>query len=62
MRMLTAASIAGLMITTEATVAEKPEKKGGAGGGMPAGVVWAAWVVCTKPQLGALRGPLLPAR
>ena len=31
-----ASSIAGLMITTEAMIAEKPEKKsGGAGGGMP---------------------------
>ncbi|MEQ8701363.1 MAG: chaperonin GroEL, partial [Bauldia litoralis] len=31
-----AASVAGLLITTEAMVAEKPEKKsGGAGGGMP---------------------------
>jgi chaperonin GroEL len=31
-----AASIAGLMITTEATVADRPERKG-AGGGMPGG-------------------------
>ena len=30
-----AASIAGLMITTEAMVADKPEEKGAAGGGMP---------------------------
>jgi len=30
-----AASVAGLLITTEAMVAEKPEKKGGAGAGMP---------------------------
>ncbi|MEZ5733338.1 MAG: chaperonin GroEL [Paracoccaceae bacterium] len=30
-----AASIAGLLITTEAMVADKPEPKGGAGGGMP---------------------------
>ncbi|WP_415184671.1 chaperonin GroEL [Phaeovulum sp.] len=30
-----AASIAGLLITTEAMVAEKPEPKGAAGGGMP---------------------------
>ena len=31
-----AASIAGLLITTEATVADKPEKGGGAAaGGMP---------------------------
>ena len=30
-----AASVAGLLITTEAMVADKPEKKGGAGGGMP---------------------------
>ena len=34
-----AASIAGLVLTTEALVVEKPEKKaaGGAGGGMPGG-------------------------
>jgi chaperonin GroEL len=30
-----AASIAGLLITTEAMIADKPEPKGGAGGGMP---------------------------
>ena len=30
-----AASIAGLLITTEAMVADKPSKNGGAGGGMP---------------------------
>jgi len=30
-----AASIAGLLITTEAMVADRPEKSGGAGGGMP---------------------------
>jgi len=30
-----AASIAGLLITTEAMVADKPSKDGGAGGGMP---------------------------
>jgi len=32
-----AASVAGLLITTEAMVAEKPEKKGAPGGGMPGG-------------------------
>ena len=32
-----AASVAGLLITTEAMVAEKPEKKGPPGGGMPGG-------------------------
>ncbi len=30
-----AASVAGLLITTEAMVADKPEPKGAAGGGMP---------------------------
>ncbi|MGB5836715.1 MAG: TCP-1/cpn60 chaperonin family protein, partial [Albidovulum sp.] len=30
-----AASIAGLLITTEAMVADKPEPKGAGGGGMP---------------------------
>ena len=33
-----AASVAGLLITTEAMVAEKPEKKPGAGAGMPGGM------------------------
>ena len=33
-----AASVAGLLITTEAMVAEKPEPKGQAGGGMPGGM------------------------
>ena len=32
-----AASIAGLLLTTEAVVAEKPEEGGGAGMGMPGG-------------------------
>jgi chaperonin GroEL len=33
-----AASVAGLLITTEAMVAERPEPKGQAGGGMPGGM------------------------
>ena len=33
-----AASVAGLLITTEAMIAEKPEPKGHAGGGMPGGM------------------------
>ena len=33
-----AASVASLLITTEAMVAEKPEPKGAAGGGMPPGM------------------------
>ena len=32
-----AASIAGLLVTTEAMVADKPEEKDGATGGMPPG-------------------------
>jgi chaperonin GroEL len=32
-----AASVAGLLVTTEAMIAERPEKKGAAGGGMPGG-------------------------
>jgi chaperonin GroEL len=32
-----AASVSGLLITTEAMVAERPEKKGAGGGGMPGG-------------------------
>ena len=39
-----AASVAGLLITTEAMVGDKPEPKGAAG--MPPGawVEWAAWI------------------
>ena len=33
-----AASVAGLLLTTEATVAEAPEKEGAGGGGMPGGM------------------------
>jgi chaperonin GroEL len=33
-----AASIAGMLLTTEALVVDKPEKKGAAGGGMPGGM------------------------
>ena len=33
-----AASVAALLLTTQAMVAEKPEKKGAAGGGMPGGM------------------------
>jgi chaperonin GroEL len=33
-----AASVAGLLITTEAMIADKPEPKGQAGGGTPAGM------------------------
>ena len=36
-----AASVAGLLITTEAMVADRPEPKGAAG--MPPAVAWAAW-------------------
>ena len=36
-----AASVAALLITTEAMIADKPEPKGQAGGGM--GAAWATW-------------------
>jgi len=36
--LLNAASVAGLMLTTEATVAEKPEEKGAGAGGPPPGM------------------------
>ncbi len=32
-----ASSVAGLLITTEAMVADRPKKDSGAGGGMPGG-------------------------
>ena len=38
-----AASVAGLIITTEASIAEAPKKDAGGGGGMPAAAAWAAW-------------------
>ena len=39
-----AASVAGLLVTTEAMVAEKPEKKAPA---MPGGAAWAGWAIWT---------------
>ncbi len=33
-----AASVAGLLITTEAMIADKPEPKAASGGGMPGGM------------------------
>jgi chaperonin GroEL len=33
-----AASVAGLLVTTEAMIAEAPKKDSGAGGGMPGGM------------------------
>ena len=44
-----AASIAGLLLTTEALVADKPEKKSAmpaAAAAWVAWVAWAAWVAC----------------
>ena len=41
-----AASVAALLITTEAMVAERPEKKAAAGG--PAAAAWAAWATWTS--------------
>ena len=43
-----AASIAGLMLTTEAMIAEIPEKKEAAGGGHNQAA--AAWTGCTRPS------------
>ena len=40
-----AASVAGLLITTEAMVAEKPKKKAPP---MPAAAAWAAWAIWTS--------------
>ena len=42
-----AASVAGLLVTTEAMIAEAPKKEA-AGGGMPAAAAWAAWVAWTS--------------
>ena len=42
-----AASVAGLIITTEASIAEAPKKDNAGGGGMPAAAwaaAWAAWI------------------
>ena len=41
-----AASVAGLMITTEAMVADAPEENAGGGGGMPGGM----------PDMGGMGG------
>ena len=65
-----AASIAALFLTTEAVVADKPEKEGAAGG-MPGGMPgWAAWETWTskscsaaqRSQRGALRGAPFASR
>ena len=46
-----AASVAGLLITTEAMVAEKPQKKEPAGGPAAAGwAAWAAWATWTSDR------------
>ena len=39
-----AASVAALLITTEAMVAELPKKNAGGGGMPPAAAAWAAWI------------------
>jgi hypothetical protein len=39
-----AASVAGLLITTEAMIAELPKKNAGGGGMPPGGAAWAAWI------------------
>ena len=52
-----AASVAGLLVTTEAMVAEQPEKKAPAGG--PRAAAWAAWATWTsdRPAVhAAIRG------
>ena len=38
-----AASVAGLLITTEAMVADKPEKGGALAAACPTWAAWAAW-------------------
>ena len=38
-----AASIAGMVLTTEALVVEKPEPEAAAPGGMPGGMGWYGW-------------------
>ena len=65
-----AASVASLMLTTEALVAERPKKKSSGGGGGHGGgggggwVAWAAWAAATRtsrPKLTHIeheRGPL----
>ena len=55
-----AASVAGLLITTEAMVAEKPEKESPMPAGGPA-AAWAAWATWTsdptQPDGGSKEGP-----
>ena len=45
-----AASVAGLLITTEAMVAEKPQKREPAGGPVAAAAAWAAWATWTSDR------------
>ena len=53
-----AASVAALLVTTEAMVAERPEQKAmpamPGGGGMGAGV-WGEWVAWTTSHTAAIR-------
>ena len=44
-----AASIAGLLLTTEAVIAEKPEEKKAAAPRCMAAWAAAAWTACTRP-------------
>ena len=56
-----AASIAGMILTTEALITDKPEKPGAAGSGMAAWAAWAAWTTRSRtacqPSGKAVRAP-----
>ena len=55
-----ASSVAGLLITTEAMVAEKPKKESPMPAGGPAAAGWAAWATWTSdplPHRGRRKGP-----
>ena len=63
-----AASVAGLLVTTEAMVAEKPEKKGTCDAGRGGRAVWVAWatwitdpksITAKKERRGGPQGPPL---
>ena len=52
-----AASVAGLLVTTEAMVAEKPEPKGQPGMGFRQAAAWAAWISEPGPPVANTARP-----
>ncbi|MBI2178524.1 MAG: chaperonin GroEL [Candidatus Tectomicrobia bacterium] len=56
-----AASVAGLMLTTECVISDKPEEKKGMPGGMPPGGMGAGWT-CNEPRTRRLAADRVDGR